>query len=84
MIRMGRLGWCVAVCLAAAGWSTSRAADAKYLPSDAEIVVTVNVKQILDSDLLKKYKDGVEKAKGLIEQALPPDNPAAKYFKAVD
>jgi hypothetical protein len=43
-----------AVCLA---WlAPARAADVdKYLPNDTEIVVTINVRQIFDSALVKKY-----------------------------
>ena len=48
-----------AMCLA----GSARAVDAdKMIPADAEAVVSVNVRQLLDSDLFKKYgKDDVEK-----------------------
>src|SRR5206468_3816222 len=43
-----------AICLA---WlAPARAADVdKYLPNDTEILVTINLRQILDSALVKKY-----------------------------
>jgi hypothetical protein len=53
-----KLGGALAVVLAAAcfsGGAPVRAAELdKYLPEDSEIVVTVNVRQVLDSDLFKK------------------------------
>lgn len=49
-----RTGLLAAVCLA---WlAPARAAEVdKYLPNDTEILVTINVRQILDSPLVKKY-----------------------------
>jgi hypothetical protein len=50
----------VAMCLAA----SARAVEAdKMIPGDAEAIVSINVRQLLDSDLFKKYgKDEVEKS----------------------
>jgi hypothetical protein len=83
MTRLGQIGLGVLVCLLGIGATASRAADPKVLPSDTEIVFTVNVKQIFASDLVKKNKDTVEQVKAMIEQALPADNPATKYLKAM-
>jgi hypothetical protein len=48
-----------ALCLAGA----ARAADAdKLVPSDAEVVASVNVRKLLDSDLFKKYGQDAAKA----------------------
>ena len=58
-----------AVVLAAAalvGSATIRAADPKYFPSDTEIVFTINLKQILDSDLVKAQKDSLDQAKAML------------------
>lgn len=56
MIRSSRvgLGATLAVVLAAA--PAARAAEPdKLLPADSEFVMSVNVKQVLDSDIIKKY-----------------------------
>ena len=50
------------VCVLGAGLASTRAADPKYLPSDTEIVFTVNVKQILATELVKKNKDAIDQA----------------------
>lgn len=65
----------------AATWTTTEAADPKYLPNDTEIVLTVNVKQILDSELVKANKDAVDQGKAMLENQAG-DNPAMKYLKA--
>src|ERR1700736_5910170 len=58
---------------------TASAADPKYLPKDTEIVFTINVKQILASDLVKTNKDAVDQAKTMLENQAG-DNPAMKYL----
>jgi hypothetical protein len=81
MLRFGRVflaGLVVAV-LALAG--PARAADPKYFPPDTEIVVTINVKQILDSELLKANKDKLEQAKEMIKAQLPIDAQAQKHLE---
>ena len=55
MFRLTRigLGSALAVVLAAA---SGRAAEAdKLIPADAEFVAAVNVKQVLESDIIKKH-----------------------------
>lgn len=59
------------------------AADPKYLPSETELIVTVNVKQILDSALVKKQKNGVDQAKALLEAKLQEKPEVRDYLKAV-
>jgi hypothetical protein len=57
------LGLVLAVLVAAV---PARAAEVdKYLPDDSEMVITINVKQILDSGLVKKY--GLEQAKNALQ-----------------
>lgn len=58
----------------------ARASDPKYLPSDTEWVFTFNIKQILDSPMVKAQKDHLEQAKGMLEAQLE-NNPAGKYIK---
>jgi hypothetical protein len=54
----------LAVALAAA--APSRAAEVdRFLPDDTEIVVSINVKQLLDSELVKKY--ALEKARDALK-----------------
>jgi len=66
--------------LAACVASQARAIDPKYLPGDTELVVTVNIKQMLDSPAAKQYKDIVEMARGALEGKIQA-NPAAKYLE---
>src|SRR5205085_1963922 len=49
----------------------------KYLPGDAEVVATVNVKQIADSAVFKKY--GEEKARELLKD----NDHASKVLEAL-
>jgi hypothetical protein len=67
----------VAVMLA----SRVSASDPKYLPDDTELLLTINVKQMLDSDLVKSQKDKLEQIKKLIQEKLPGDNQAQKYLE---
>lgn len=58
---------------------TAQAADIKYLPDDTEIVITVNFRQILTSELAKAHKEAIDQVKGQLEGQIPPD--AHKYLK---
>lgn len=60
MLRPSRLGLAAAVAVALAGTApTARAAEVdKLLPADSEYVVSFNVRQILDSEIIKKYALG--------------------------
>ena len=54
MMRLSRLGLATAFALALA--APARAADPdKLLPADADTVMYVNVKQLIESDIVKKY-----------------------------
>ncbi len=75
--------WLAALVLAMSallGSSALRAADPKLFPKDTEVVLTFNLKQILDSELVKAQKDAVNQAKAMFEN-LAGDNPASKYLK---
>src|SRR5262245_53042979 len=66
----------LAACLA----SQAHAVDPKLLPGDTELVVSVNIKQMLDSEIAKQYKDIIDQARGALE-AQVQNNPAAKYLE---
>lgn len=56
MTRPSRFGLGAALAVVLAAGPTARAAEPdKLLPADSEFVLSVNVKQILDSDIIKKY-----------------------------
>ncbi len=63
----------VALTASLAAMPAARAVDLKYLPSDTEIVFTINARQILNSEFVKAHKDKVELLKTGLEKALPPD-----------
>lgn len=75
MLRPSRLGLAAALAVALAGAAPARAADVdKLLPADAEYVVAFNVRQILDSEIIKKY------ALGQLKDALAGGD-AQKFLK---
>ena len=56
MTRLSRFGLCAALAVVLAAASSVRAAEPdKFLPGDAEFVLSANVKQIVESDIIKKY-----------------------------
>jgi hypothetical protein len=57
---------------------TRAQADPKYFPANTELVVTVNVRQAIASEVLK---DKQALAKGLLKDALQKDEQAQQYFK---
>jgi hypothetical protein len=59
----------------------ARAEPAKYFPASTAIVVTVNVRQIRESDLAKEKKEAVDLLKVMLEGALQQNEEAAKYIK---
>lgn len=80
-MRMVRRASLVAVALSllwAAG--SARAVDPKLFPNDTEFVLRVNLKQIMESELVKAQKEFLDQAKGLLEQRIG-DNPGQKYLK---
>jgi len=58
----------------------ARAIDPKYLPGDTEVVVSINLKQMLDSEVAKTYKDAIDQAKRFLDQQIG-NNPGAKYLE---
>src|SRR5262249_44076162 len=70
--------WLVALAMGLAAISTATALEPKYLPNDTELVFTVNLRQILDSELFKANKDPVKAA--IENQA--GDNLVLKYLKS--
>jgi hypothetical protein len=67
MFRAGRLLLAGLAVVAVALVSRVSAADPKYLPSDTEIIFTINFRQIIDSDLAKSQKDLIEQIKKKIQ-----------------
>ncbi len=61
--------------------SAARAADSKLLPDDTQVVFSINVRQILDSELVKANKDAMDQAKLALENEAG-DNAAMKYLKS--
>jgi hypothetical protein len=57
------------------------AQPARYFPASTEIVVTVNVRQILESDLLKGKKEAVDLVKTMVESQLQQNDEAYQYIK---
>jgi hypothetical protein len=72
--------WLAPLVVALATFSTVRAVDPKYLPNDTEIVFTVNLKQILDSPLVKSNKDALDQGKAALENQFG-DNPVLNNLK---
>src|SRR5688572_32781481 len=71
----------LALALVALGaWSAVGAADPKFLPSDTEIVFTLNVRQILESELIKSNPDALKQAKAQLENQAS-ETPVLKYLK---
>jgi hypothetical protein len=71
---------CTALVLALAAYTTARAADPKTLPSDTELLVTINVKQILNSPLVKANQAAVNQGKKTLEDQYG-DHPAMQLIK---
>ncbi len=72
----------LALFLAIGASSATAAVDLNLLPDDSEIVVIANIRQILDSALVKEDKDTATKIKSLIDNALGDYGEARKYLKA--
>jgi len=62
------------------GAASVQAQATKLLPNDTELVFTINLKQILSSEVAKANKALLDFAKQAIEQKLE-DNPSSKYLK---
>lgn len=59
------------------------AVDPRYLPSDTEIIFTVNLQQILNSPLVKSQKDAEAKLKDMVKQS-PQGEQVVRYLKKAD
>jgi len=78
------------VLLAALGLAAMLSADParaqeshKYLPSDAEMIVAVNLRQMLESELVASQKDKVAQVKGLLDLAVQNNEVAKKYLESL-
>jgi hypothetical protein len=60
-----------------------RAANPKFLPDDTEAVITINVKQFFDSELVKGNKELIDQAKNELE-GRAGDNPLMKFLKQAE
>jgi hypothetical protein len=81
MLRNHRV-WLAGLALVVAAFaSQASAADLKYLPDDTEIILNINFKQILNSDLVKAQKDVLAQIKQKIEENIPGE--AEKYLKMI-
>jgi hypothetical protein len=58
-----------------------RAIDVKLLPKDTELVFTVNLKQILESEIVKSQKEALDQVKAMFQQGVPGAEDATKYLK---
>ncbi|MCS7046970.1 MAG: hypothetical protein NZO58_11485 [Gemmataceae bacterium] len=76
-----RLGM-AALVVALGAWlaASARAVDPKYLPGDTEIIISINFKQMRESEIAKQYKEILEQARGALEGQLQTI-PAAKYLE---
>jgi hypothetical protein len=74
MIRLSRPGLGVALAVALAAAPTVRASEPdKLLPAETDTVIAINLRQIIDSDIIKKY--ALEKIKEALQ-----DNEAQKVL----
>jgi len=62
--------------------SSVHAIEPKVLPNNTEMVVAVNLRQIVNSDLAKKNEFLLKIAKGLVESALTSNQDTTKYQQA--
>lgn len=65
-----------ALCAAA----PARAVEAKFLPNDTEIIISINVQQLLKSEVVKANKELVDLAKFQMQKTLE-DQGVAKYLE---
>jgi len=78
MMRSLYTKWVLAVAMLAGTLSTGRAADLeKFLPKETDVVISVNVRQLLDSALVKKN------ALDLIKTALATNKEAQQAIEAL-
>jgi len=68
--------------MAGIGWlaTPAQTIEVKLLPNNTEIVITVNIKQILSSEIVKGQKDLINQLKAALETRIPDDR-AIKYLE---
>jgi hypothetical protein len=84
-MRFSRRNWIAAACTMAVllGTSSAQAQQTKILPNDSEMIVTINLQQILKSEVLKSNKLLLDLVKAKLTDEL--DNKGiGKYFKKAD
>lgn len=77
--RVGLLGSALAALLVAATGSAADA-DPKFLPDDTEVVVFVDVKQVLGSELAKTHAKLIDQFKGQVRDAIKGNPAVATLF----
>jgi hypothetical protein len=82
VMQFTRRLWIAALCLFV-GASAAPAQQIKVLPADTELIFTINIQQMLKSEVAKEYKILIDLAKGKIEEALE-DKGLAKHLKKAD
>lgn len=74
-----RCGYVAVVLGVAFSAASALAVDPRYLPPNTEVAITVNLKQMLESELLKDKKDLVDQGKEFLKQKLE-ESPAKEYL----
>jgi len=78
-----RILWLAALAVSVALTSSATAIEyTKLLPADTEAVTSVNVRQILDSALVKN-NNGLDQARAALDQALKADERIGRYVKSL-
>jgi hypothetical protein len=82
MMVRNRVPWLVALAVSIALTSSATAIEyTKLLPADTEAVTSINVRQILDSPLVKNT--GLDQAKEALDQILQADDEIRGYVKSL-
>jgi hypothetical protein len=55
----------------------------QYVPGDAEMIASFNLRQLLGSELVAQHKDKVEALKGMLNNFLQNNDEAKKYYEAL-
>lgn len=69
----------VALAVAGVASSAAKAIEPKYLPPNAEVAITINLKQMLDSQLFKDKEDLIDQGKAFLKAKLD-ESPAKEYL----
>jgi hypothetical protein len=74
------------ICLVAlfsvlAGPGRAAADDRRFYPADTEIIVSVNIRQMLESELVKGNKEGLDLLKAMVGGALQHNQEAQTYLR---